>query len=139
MISLATGFAPVCSASSCTCGADKRPQRGVCSAASHSIDAAQPTHRCADEESPLLIIQHCPLNLDGHSLKVMEGERKRPGEGSGHLSVCDHYKLALDFLCAALSTSSGKTAFFFSGWEHKLMNKQKDAACDCENTWLQLV
>lgn len=64
----------------CVWSTDKRWWRGVRSAASQRINGAQPTHCCVDEENPLLIIQNCPPNLDGHSLGVMEKNTERETE-----------------------------------------------------------
>lgn len=73
-------FALACSASSCMWGADERWWRGVCSTASRSIDGAQPTHSCADEESPRLIIQRCPPRF-GRTQPGGDGEVKKKREG----------------------------------------------------------
>lgn len=123
-------FALACSASSCMWGADERWWRGVCSTASRSINGAQPTHSCADEGSPRLIIQHCPPRF-GRTQPGGDGEvKKRERDG-----VWDAINFRMSFICVHLF---GEHFVFFSGWMYKPMNKH-DGACDCGNTWLRLV
>lgn len=86
--------------------------------------------------SPLLILQH-KFGQTQHGGDGVKKKRERRNP-----SVWERYKPALDFPFLGAQFFApllGKLVFFFSGWKHKLINKQKDGARDCESTWLQLV